>query len=39
VDEFVAWVFGGGKVTVPKRVRELLGVADRDCMHANTSAN
>ncbi|NIR87326.1 hypothetical protein GWO13_07065 [Candidatus Bathyarchaeota archaeon] len=30
VEEFVARVFGGGKVTVPKRVRELLGVEDGD---------
>jgi bifunctional DNA-binding transcriptional regulator/antitoxin component of YhaV-PrlF toxin-antitoxin module len=27
---FVARVFGGGKVTVPKRVRELLDVVDGD---------
>jgi len=30
VEEFVARVFSGGKVTVPKRVREVLGVADGD---------
>ena len=30
VEEFVARVFGGGKVTVPKRLRELLGVVDGD---------
>ena len=30
VEEFVARVFGGGKVTVPKRLRELLAVADGD---------
>jgi len=30
VEEFVARVFGGGKVTVPKRLRELLGVEDGD---------
>ena len=30
VEEFVARVFGGGKVTVPKRVREVLGVEDGD---------
>ena len=30
MEEFVARVFGGGKVTVPKRLREVLGVADGD---------
>ncbi|MDH5376283.1 MAG: AbrB/MazE/SpoVT family DNA-binding domain-containing protein [Candidatus Bathyarchaeota archaeon] len=30
VEEFVAWVFKGGKVTIPKRVRELLDVGDGD---------
>jgi bifunctional DNA-binding transcriptional regulator/antitoxin component of YhaV-PrlF toxin-antitoxin module len=30
VEEFVARVFQGGKVTVPKRLRELLGVEDGD---------
>jgi len=30
VEEFVARVFNGGKVTVPKRLRELLGVEDGD---------
>jgi bifunctional DNA-binding transcriptional regulator/antitoxin component of YhaV-PrlF toxin-antitoxin module len=30
VEEFVARVFAGGKVTVPKRLRELLGVEDGD---------
>ena len=30
VEEFVARVFQGGKVTVPKRVRELLDVEDGD---------
>jgi len=27
---FVARVFGGGKVTIPRRVRELLDVVDGD---------
>jgi bifunctional DNA-binding transcriptional regulator/antitoxin component of YhaV-PrlF toxin-antitoxin module len=30
VAEFVARVFSGGKVTVPKRVREVLAVEDGD---------
>ena len=30
VEEFVARVFSGGKVTVPKRLREVLAVADGD---------
>ncbi|MFQ6064328.1 MAG: AbrB/MazE/SpoVT family DNA-binding domain-containing protein [Candidatus Bathyarchaeia archaeon] len=30
VEGFVARVFGGGKVTVPRRLRELLGVEDGD---------
>jgi len=30
VERFVARVFGGGKVTIPVRVRELLGVGDGD---------
>jgi len=30
VAEFVARVFSGGKVTVPKRLREVLAVADGD---------
>jgi len=30
VEEFVVRVFKGGKVTVPKRLRELLGVEDGD---------
>ena len=30
VEEFVARVFQGGKVTIPKRVRELLDVVDGD---------
>ena len=30
MEEFVARVFGGGKVTVPKRLRALLGVGDGD---------
>jgi len=30
VEQFVARVFQGGKVTVPKRLRELLGVEDGD---------
>jgi bifunctional DNA-binding transcriptional regulator/antitoxin component of YhaV-PrlF toxin-antitoxin module len=29
-EEFVARVFSGGKVTIPKRVRELLDVVDGD---------
>ena len=28
VEQFVVRVFQGGKVTIPKRVRELLGVED-----------
>ena len=30
MEQFVVRVFGGGKVTVPKRVRELLDVRDGD---------
>ncbi len=30
MEQFVARVFGGGKVTIPKRLRELLGVGDGD---------
>jgi AbrB family looped-hinge helix DNA binding protein len=30
VEVFVARVCSGGKVTIPKRVRELLGVGDGD---------
>ena len=30
MEEFVARVFSGGKVTVPKRLREVLAVADGD---------
>jgi bifunctional DNA-binding transcriptional regulator/antitoxin component of YhaV-PrlF toxin-antitoxin module len=30
MEEFVARVFKGGKVTVPKRLRELFGVEDGD---------
>lgn len=30
MEEFVARVFSGGKVTVPRRLRELLGVEDGD---------
>ena len=30
VEEFVVRVFAGGKVTVPRRLRELLGVEDGD---------
>jgi bifunctional DNA-binding transcriptional regulator/antitoxin component of YhaV-PrlF toxin-antitoxin module len=30
VEEFVARVFAGGKVTVPRRLRDLLGVGDGD---------
>ena len=30
VERFVARVFGSGKVTIPARVRELLGVRDGD---------
>jgi len=30
LEKFVVRVFGGGKVTIPKRVRELLGVKDGD---------
>jgi bifunctional DNA-binding transcriptional regulator/antitoxin component of YhaV-PrlF toxin-antitoxin module len=30
MEEFVARIFKGGKVTVPKRLREIFGVADGD---------
>ena len=30
MEEFVVRVFKGGKVTVPKRLRELFGVEDED---------
>jgi len=30
VEQFVAKVFQGGKVTVPKRLRELFGIEDGD---------
>ena len=30
MEQFVARVFQGGKVTVPKRLRELVGVKDGD---------
>ena len=30
LEQFVARVFQGGKVTVPKRLRELLGIQDGD---------
>jgi AbrB family looped-hinge helix DNA binding protein len=30
MEQFVVRVFQGGKVTIPKRVRELLGVEDGD---------
>jgi bifunctional DNA-binding transcriptional regulator/antitoxin component of YhaV-PrlF toxin-antitoxin module len=30
MEEFVVRVFKGGKVTVPKRLRELFGVEDGD---------
>jgi len=30
VEQFVVRVFRGGKVTIPKRLRELLGVEDGD---------
>jgi len=30
LERFVARVFGGGKVTIPVRVRELLGIRDGD---------
>ena len=30
VERFVAKVFRGGKVTIPVRVRELLGIRDGD---------
>jgi bifunctional DNA-binding transcriptional regulator/antitoxin component of YhaV-PrlF toxin-antitoxin module len=32
MEEFVVRVFKGGKVTVPKRLRELFGVEDGDYM-------
>lgn len=28
MEQFVARVFGGGKVTIPRRLREVLGVED-----------
>ena len=30
MEQFVCRVFQGGKVTIPKRLRELLGVEDGD---------
>jgi len=30
MEQFVARVFRGGKVTIPKRLRELLGIEDGD---------
>ena len=30
MEQFVARVFKGGKVTIPRRVREILGVSDGD---------
>ena len=30
LEQFIARVFKGGKVTIPKRVREVLGVVDGD---------
>ena len=30
LEEFIARVFQGGKVTIPKRLREILGVEDGD---------
>lgn len=30
MEQFVARVFQGGKVTIPKRLRELLGIEDGD---------
>jgi len=30
VEQFVVRVFQGGKVTIPKRVRELFGLCDGD---------
>jgi len=30
LEEFIARVFQGGKVTIPKRLREVLGVEDGD---------
>lgn len=30
MDEFVARVFAGGKVTVPRRLRELFNIEDGD---------
>lgn len=30
MEQFIARVFKGGKVTIPKRVREVLGVTDGD---------
>jgi len=30
MEQFVCRVFQGGKVTIPKRLRELLGVGDGD---------
>ena len=30
MEQFIARVFQGGKVTIPKRLRELLGIKDGD---------
>jgi len=30
LEQFIARVFQGGKVTIPRRVREVLGVSDGD---------
>jgi len=30
LEEFIARVFQGGKVTIPKRLREIFGVEDGD---------
>ena len=30
LEQFIARVFKGGKVTIPRRVREVLGVSDGD---------
>ena len=35
VEQFVARVFQDGKVTVPKRLRELLGIEDGDYVRLN----
>jgi hypothetical protein len=33
VEGFVVWVFSGGKVRVPKQLRERFDVQEGDCVH------